>query len=115
MGMDRTYEASRVRNNTAELLGIETGVLVSTQVLKQWNWNRDYVVKYDVTKSLKLDYAGRATALIGEPAGVIDRNDAESYAQYRDTVRANIENFGEVTSYDHKFRRPTASRWTSSR
>ena len=102
MGMDRTYEASRVRNNTAELLGIETGVLVSTQVLKQWNWNRDYVVKYDVTKSLKLDYTGRATALIGEPTGVIDRNDAESYAQYRDTVRANIENFGEVTSYDHQ-------------
>ena len=102
MGMDRTYEASRVRNNTAELLGIETGVLVSTQVLKQWNWNRDYVVKYDVTKSLKLDYTGRATALIGEPVGVIDRNDAESYAQYRDTVRANIENFGEVTTYDHQ-------------
>ncbi len=102
MGMDRTYEASRVRNNTAELLGIETGVLVNTQVLKQWNWNRDYVVKYDVTKSLKLDYSGRATALIGEPTGVIDRNDAESYAQYRDTVRANIENFGEVTTYDHQ-------------
>ena len=37
MGMDRTCEASRVRNNTAELLGIETGVLVSTRVLKQWN------------------------------------------------------------------------------
>ncbi len=101
MGMDRTYEASRVRNNTAELLGIETGVLVSTQVLKQWNWNRDYVVKWDLTKSLKVDYNGRATALIGEPTGVIDRNDAESYARYRDTVLTNIENFGEVTTYDH--------------
>ena len=33
---------------------------------------------------------------------MIDRNDAESYAQYRDTVRANIENFREVTSYDHQ-------------
>ena len=102
MGMDRTYEASRVRNNTAELLGIETGVLVSTQVLKQWNWTRDYVVKWDLTKSLKVDYTGGATALVGEPTGVIDRNDAESYAQYRDTVLTNIENFGEVTSYDHR-------------
>lgn len=101
MSMDRTYEASRVRNNTAELLGIETGVLVSTQVLKQWNWNRDYVVKWDPTKSLRLDYNGRATALVGEPIGVIDRNNAESYAQYRDTVLTNIENFGEVTAYDH--------------
>ena len=60
--------------------------------------------QYDVTKSLKLDYTGRATALIGEPTGVIDRNDTESYAR-PDTVRANIENFGEVTSYDHQFRR----------
>ena len=101
MGMDRTYEASRVRNNTAELLGIETGVLVSTQVLKQWNWNRDYVVKWDLTKSLKVDYNGRATALVGEPTGVIDRNDAETYARYRDTVLTNIQNFGEVTTYDH--------------
>ena len=101
MGMDRTYESSRVRNNTAELLGIETGVLVNTQVLKQWNWNRDYVVKWDLTKSLKVDYTGSATALVGEPSGVIDRNNAESYAQYRDTVLTNIENFGEVTNYNH--------------
>ena len=76
-------------------------MLVSTQVLKQWNWNRDYVVKWDLTKSLKVDYSGRATALIGEPTGVIDRTDAEGYARYRDTVLTNIENFGEVTTYDH--------------
>ena len=60
--MDRTYEANRIRNNTADLLGVETAVLVNTQVLKQWNWNRDYVVKWDLTKSLRLDYNGRATA-----------------------------------------------------
>ena len=101
MSMDRTYEANRIRNNTADLLGIETAVLVNTQVLKQWNWNRDYVVKWDLTKSLRLDYNGRATALVGEPVGVIDRADAEGYARYRDTVLTNIENFGEVTTYDH--------------
>ena len=101
MSMDKTYEANRIRNNTADLLGVETAVLVNTQVLKQWNWNRDYVVKWDLAKSLRLDYNGRATALIGEPAGVIDRNDAEGYARYRDTVLTNIRNFGEVTTYDH--------------
>ncbi len=101
MSMDKTYEANRIRNNTADLLGVETAVLVNTQVLKQWNWNRDYVVKWDLTKSLRLDYNGRATALVGEPAGVIDRNDAEGYARYRDTVLTNIQNFGEVTTYDH--------------
>ncbi len=100
--MDRTYETSRVRNNTAALLGVETGVLINTQVLKQWNWDRNYRVKYDLTRALKFDYTGHATALVGEPAGVIAQEGTEEYNRYRDTVRANLEGFGDVTTYDHQ-------------
>jgi len=100
--MDRTYETSRVRNNTAALLGFETGVLINTQVLKQWNWDRDYRVKYDLTRSLKFDYNGHATALVGEPSGVIALEGTDEYNQYRDTVLTNLESFGDVTTYDHQ-------------
>ena len=99
--MERIYETSRVRNNTYDLLGIETPLLINTQVLKSWNWNRNYTFKYDLTQALKFDYTGQATALVGEPAGVIDREDEEVYQQYVDTVMYNLMNAGDVTTYNH--------------
>lgn len=99
--MERIYETSRVRNNTFDLLGIETPLLINTQVLKTWNWTRNYTFKYDLTSALKFDYSGVASALIGEPAGVIDREDPDAYQQYVDTVVSNLTTFGEVTTYNH--------------
>lgn len=99
--MDRTYETSRVRNNTEALFGVETDVLIQTQVLKTWNWTRTYNFKYDITKALKLDFNANNIALVGEPAGVIDKEDADFYTAYRDSVWNNLRNFGETTNYNH--------------
>ncbi|MDP4952342.1 MAG: cell surface protein SprA, partial [Flavobacteriales bacterium] len=98
--MDRTYETSRLRNNTGALFGVESDVLIQTQVLKQWNWKRDYNLQYDITKNLKFDFNASNLALVGEPTGVIDR-EAEGYSAYRDTVWNNIRGFGETTNYNH--------------
>lgn len=100
-GMDRTYETSRVRNNTLELFGFESDVLINTQVLKTWNWNRQYNVKYDLTKSLKMDFNANTLALVREPQGVIDKEDTEWYAAYRDSVWNEIQGLGERTNYNH--------------
>ncbi len=99
--MNRIYETSRVRNNTAALLGVETNLLINTQVMKTWQWNRNYALKYDLTKALKFDYNGTAQALVGEPAGVIDRSEADQYQVYRDSVVSNLLNAGEITNYNH--------------
>ena len=99
--MERLYETSEVRNNTADLLGVETNLLIQTQVLKSWNWNRNYSVKYDMTQALKFDYTGQASALVGEPAGVIPVEGEVDYDFYVDTVRTNLLGAGEVTTYNH--------------
>lgn len=99
--MDRQYESSRVRNNTAALLGVETNLLINTQVVKTWQWNRQYALKYDLTQAIKFDFTAGAQALVGEPAGVIDRSDDIGYQAYRDSVLQNLRNAGEVTSYNH--------------
>ena len=101
--MERVYQTSRVRNNTEDLLGVQTNLLIQTQVLKSWNWNRNYSMKYDLTQALKFDYTGQASALIGEPAGVIptQEEDPEGYNLYLDTVRLNLRSAGDVTSYNH--------------
>ena len=98
--MNRTYETSRVRNNTAELFGIETNVLINTQAMKTWNWTRQYNVNYDITKALKFTYSANNLALIGEPPGVIDREDIDWYEAYRDTVWNNIRDLGETTNFN---------------
>lgn len=99
--MNRMYETSRVRNNTAELFGIETDVLINTQAMKTWNWTRQYNLNYDVTKSLKFTFAANNLALVGEPPGVIDRDDADWYDVYREEVWNNIMDLGETMNYNH--------------
>lgn len=99
--MNRMYETSRIRNNTEELTGVYSDMLIQTQVLKTWNWSRTYNLKYDLTKNLKLDYSASNLGLVGEPRGVIDKNDVDWYNAYRDTVWTNIRNFGTTTAYSH--------------
>ncbi len=99
--MNRMYETSRIRNNTLELTGVFSEMLIQTQVLKTWNWGRTYNFKYDLTKSLKFTYAANNLGLVEEPRGVIDRNNSDWYNAYRDTVWQNITNFGETTTYNH--------------
>lgn len=99
--MNRSYETSRIRNNSLELTGIYSDMLIQTQAQKNWNWTRNYNLKYDITKNLKTDFAANNLALIGEPRGVINKQDVDWYQAYRDTVWSNIQNFGETTSYNH--------------
>lgn len=99
--MNRGYETSRVRNNTLELSGVYSDILLTTQVQKTWNWNRQYTFKYDLTKSLKTDFTASNSALVGEPRGVIDKENTDWYNLYKDTVWTNIQNGGITTLYNH--------------
>lgn len=99
--MHRTYETSRIRNNTLELTGVFSEMLIETQVQKTWSWGRQYTLKHDFTKSLKFDFAANNLALVGEPRGVIDKENVDWYQAYRDSVWNNLRNFGETTTYNH--------------
>jgi cell surface protein SprA len=99
--MNRSYETSRIRNNTLELTGTYSDILLTTQVQKTWNWNRQYTFKYDLTKSIKLDFTASNTGLVGEPRGVIDKENTDWYNAYKDTVWNNIQNGGITTLYNH--------------
>jgi len=99
--MNRSYETSRIRNNTYELTGVYSDMLISTQAQKNWNWSRNYTVKYDLTKNIKADFTANNIALVKEPRGVIDKNNVDWYQAYKDTVMNNLQHFGETTSYNH--------------
>ena len=91
----------RIRDNSAELYGADAQVIIPTQVRKTWNWTRQYTLKYDLTKSLRFGFDANNLALVGEPQGLIDKDDKDTYQAYKDTVWTNIKNFGETTNYQH--------------
>lgn len=92
------------------------GLDIPTSFDKDFWWNRDFSLKYNITKSLKFDFDTRNMARIDEPQGWImepggwtdkvldwDSPAGYDYERQRDTVWQNILDLGRTTSYFHKF------------
>jgi len=68
---------------------------------KNFNWSSQYGFRYDITKSLKLDFNANNLAFIGETPGRVNSKDRDEYSLWKDSVMSSIRSFGEVTRYDH--------------
>jgi cell surface protein SprA len=67
---------------------------------KDFEWTRIFDIKYDLTRSLKVDFTATNMARIDEPEGGVDRRRySNTYELWRDSVMNNIMNFGRNTSY----------------
>jgi len=103
--MDRMYSERRARNNTGFYFELPT------YFQKHFYWNRVYGLKYDITKSLKFDFNATNNATIEEPLtfngvdtrGRVDNAYEDEYNSWRDTIGANIMDFGTNTHYHHNF------------
>lgn len=71
---------------------------------KDFMWNRDFVLKFNLTRNLVLDFRASAQSRIDEPEGIVDRQrDRDRYEQWKDTVWNNIVNGGRPVNYNHDF------------
>ena len=68
---------------------------------KTFNWTNQYGFRYELTKSLKLDFNANNNSIIGEPAGRVNASDRDQYKVWKDSVLTSLKNFGETTTYDH--------------
>lgn len=68
---------------------------------KNFNWVSQYGFKYDITKSLKLDFNANNMAVVGETPGRVNPKIGDEYALWKDSVLTSLQNWGEVTRYDH--------------
>ena len=67
-------------------------------------WNRNYTVKYDLTKQLKLIFNATNTARIDEPLGMVNKErDPSTYEHWKDSVVNNFLNGGRNINYKHAF------------
>ena len=98
--INRNYSESQTRINTV-------GAIAIPQFNKQFMWNRVYDMKWDITKSLKVDFNANNQALIGEPDGRVNRQFPTdtawgvSYDEFKDSVYRSLRNWGTTTNYNH--------------
>ena len=91
--MNRQYQESRTRNNNPELLNV-----IPVYVNKTFDWNRNYAVRWDLMRGLKVDFTARNKSLIEETEG--SPSDDE---HWRDTVMNSLRDFGKTVNYNHGF------------
>ena len=95
---DRQYREIQLRNNTGSPISPDL------TVSKDFNWNRFFDMRYNLTKSLKLNFKAITNARIDEPEGAVNKDyDRDAYYEWRDEVWRNIQSMGRTTSYQHNF------------
>lgn len=95
--MNRMHHKKKFRNKSA-------GDIITYPIFsKQWNWNRNYDFRFDLTRSLSLDFTAGAEAYIYEPAGNPDRGTRE-WDMNRDTIRNEIMRLGSKNRYNQTVR-----------
>ena len=66
--MNREYDARQYRNKSSGIVPMDM------YYVKNWDWSRNYDLKYDFSKSLKISLAAVASSFINEPAGKVDKS-----------------------------------------
>jgi cell surface protein SprA len=94
--IDRMYNETLMRRKTRSL------IIIEPNYIKTFNWNRNYNLRYDFSRSLKLDYKAIVQARVDEPPGVVDRG-APTWSEYRDSVMSSLSHFGRTTSFRHNY------------
>lgn len=79
----------------------------STSTSRQFLWNRDHDVTWDLTRSLKLNFVAQGNAVIDEldDSGFTLQNEfvGTEKSDRRDYVLDNIRDFGRLRDYNHSF------------
>ena len=87
--IDRTYAETAIRDNSG------LAFTLPSTFAKTYKMTRTYGMRFDLTKSIKMDFDARAEAAIDEPPGRIDEK------WERDSILHNLKNLGRLKNYHH--------------
>lgn len=89
--MSRDYNERKMRNKS---IG---EIIIRPTFTKQWNWNRNFDLKFDLTTGLTLLYRAVASAYINEPPGSKDPNSPYYDQEAYDSINIRKEFFSGGT------------------
>lgn len=92
----RDFEETMLRNKSAAL------VIIKPTYFKQFTWQRNYGLQYDLSRSFHIQYAANANARIEEPIGRIETPSATDSIWHSITSGGTMQNFQQtiVASYE---------------
>ena len=74
------------------------------QVSKNFYWNRQLSINWNIIQSLSLSFASNTTARIEETTGAVNRKlFPDKYQEWKDTVMSSIRNLGTPWNYNQTF------------
>ena len=72
---------------------------------EQFLWNRDFSIRWDLTKNLHADFSSATHAEIEEPYTPINKDlYADHYQAWKDSVWTSIKHFGSPLDYNQSFK-----------
>jgi cell surface protein SprA len=89
LDVDRRFLRSQYRNDQLSTSGVDP------LFQKSFFINRTFNINWDLSNSLRVDFATRASAVVDEPEGDLDTE------AKRDSVKYNAWRFGRTTNYNH--------------
>jgi cell surface protein SprA len=96
--INRTYNEVQFRSVVAPDLQI------APTAAKDFTWDRNYNMLWDITRSLKLEFNANNRARIDEPEGIINKRlDPEGYRHWYDSTWTNFWRFGRNVQYYHQY------------
>jgi cell surface protein SprA len=96
--INRTYNEVQFRSVVAP------EVKIAPTAAKDFTWDRNYNMMWDITRSLKLEFNANNRARIDEPEGIINKRlDPEGYRHWYDSTWANFWRLGRNVQYYHRY------------
>lgn len=78
-------------------------IIIKPTIDRQWQWNRDYDIKYDFSKALTFEFSAGAHAYIKEPTIYPDKGTQE-WEEYKQEVWRDIYGGGTMQNYNQSFK-----------
>jgi cell surface protein SprA len=96
--MNRRFQETRYR-----FTGVDQTSPINTFFNKQFSWNRQYNLNWDIAKALKFTFDANTNAVIDEPREFDQENNRISDQARRDSIWTNIRKLGRIKNYNHNF------------
>lgn len=96
--MSRYYYEQQVRSETDQMFQLPVSVS------KNWLWDRQFALTWNLTKSLSLQFNSNTSARIEETMGAVNKKlFPDKYRDWKDTVWSSILSMGTPWSYNQSF------------
>ncbi len=100
-GVEREYNETLLRNISFGMTS--NGEEYTPTCDKSFDWEREFSIKYNLSKGIKFTWMINTMTIIEEPEGLIDKTNRTEYEEFKKTVWESIMEGGLAKDHNQKF------------